>query len=223
MKKKETKAQLLLISVGLFLVLATYFYYPTIQQQKNSSQQIKDRTLQVDRDSDQSSNNEDSDQSSNNEDSNQSSNNENIDQNSSFKNVEYKGLYDFDKTFIVKSEDAFILNDDPDIIYMNKMFVTLYLSDNRIVNIKSDKGKYNKVTYDIFFEKNVIATDESTKIFSENLDLLATANTVEIYNNVRLDDAAGLVTADKINYDFETKLFKVSMYDDKSVNMKVIR
>ena len=38
----------------------------------------------------------------------------------------------------------------------------------------SDKGKYNKVTYDCFFEKNVKATEGETEIFAENLDLLAT-------------------------------------------------
>ena len=138
-----------------------------------------------------------------------------------FENVEYKGLYDLNKPFIIGSEKAYILNEEPDIVYMNTMHVILYLSDGRIVNIISNKGRYNKKTYDCFFEDEVKATDGETNIFADNLDLLATKNSVNIYNNVRLNDPTASLQADKIDYDFETKLFKVSMFDDNAVSMKV--
>ena len=140
-----------------------------------------------------------------------------------FENVEYKGLYDLDKPFKVKSKKAYILNEEPDIVYMNSMHVILYLSDERIVNITSDQGRYNKVTYDCFFEKNVKATDESTIILADNLDLLANKNYIEVYNNVTLDHTAGYLEADKINYNLETKHFKVSMFDEESIRMKIIQ
>ena len=140
-----------------------------------------------------------------------------------FDSLEYKGLYDFDKPIKVKSKKAYILNEEPDIVHMNSMHVILYLSDGRIVNITSDKGRYNKITYDCFFEKNVKATDESTIILAENLDLLANKNYIEVYNNVTLDHTAGYLEADKINYNLETKHFKVSMFDEKSVRMKIIQ
>ena len=140
-----------------------------------------------------------------------------------FTNIEYKGLYDLDKPFKIKSEKAYILDEKPDVVYMNKMHIILYLSDGRVVNIISDKGRYNKVTHDCFFEQNVEATDGSTKIFAENLDLLATKSSAEIYNKVNLNYTQGYLQADKIYYDFETKHFKVSMFDDKSIKMKVIQ
>ena len=87
----------------------------------------------------------------------------------------------------------------------------LDVKDGRVVKITSDEGKYNKITYDCLFEKNVKATDGETQIYAENLDLLATKNIVEIYNNVFLDYTTGSLTADKIDYDFETKFFKVSI------------
>jgi hypothetical protein len=146
-----------------------------------------------------------------------------LDKTTTFESLEYKGLYNFDNPFKVRSKKAYILNEEPDIVYMDVMHVILYLSDGRIVNITSDKGRYNKRTYDCFFEQNVKATDESTIIFAENLDLLATENSVEIYNNVFLDYATGNLQADKIDYNFETKYFKVSMFDDKSIRMKVIQ
>ena len=96
------------------------------------------------------------------------------------------------------------------------------MNDGRIVNITSDKGKYNKTTYDCFFVNNVRAIDGETEILSENLDLVATENSVEIYNNVILNYATGSLRADKIDYNFETKYFKVSMFDDKAVKIKVI-
>ena len=101
--------------------------------------------------------------------------------------------------------------------------VNMYLNDGQIVSIISDLGRYNKESHDCWFEKNVVVNDGKTKIFSENLDLLATENFVKIYNNVKLNHSTGSLRADKIDYDFETKYFKVSMFDDSVVKMKVIQ
>ena len=190
--------QLSLVSLGLFLILTTYFLYPKIVEDKFFKEDsVKDSVIESDID-------------------------ENKERNT-FENVEYKGTYDIDKPFKVKSGTAYILNEEPDIVYMENMHVILYLNDERIINIESDKGRYNKVTYDCFFEQNVKATDGSIKIYAENLDLLATENFAEIYNNVNLDYATGYLLADRIDYNFETKNFKVSMFDDKAIKMQVIR
>jgi len=192
--KKQKKIQLTLISIGAFLILLTYFYYPIISEKKIIDKSVK-KDLNI----------------------------TNPEQSTTFENVEYKGLYDFDKPFVVQSEKAYILNEDPDVVYMDKMHVILHLKDGRVVNITSDKGRYNKVTYDCFFEQNVKAEDGDTKIFAENLDLLATENLVEIYNKVNLDNSEGFLFADKIDYDFETKYFKISMFEDKKVKVKLIK
>ena len=73
-----------------------------------------------------------------------------------FENLRYEGLFNLDKTFIVKSKKAYIDTKEPDIVHMTDMHVILYLKDGRIVNITSDSGKYNKINYDIFFNKNVL-------------------------------------------------------------------
>ena len=196
MKKKQRRMQITLVSIGLLLFVLTYLYYPNISKDKLFKKQSigKDFTEATTEG-----------------------------QITIFENVEYKGLYDFDKPFVVQSDKAYILNEKPNIIFMDNMHVVLYLKDGRIINIVSDKGRYNKVTYDCFFEQNVKATDGSTIIFAENLDLLATKNFVEIYNNVNLNYPTGYLQADKIDYNFETKYFKVSMFDDKVIKMKVIQ
>ena len=195
MKKKQQNIQIILVSIGLLLILITYFYYPYMNKAKlienQSATKDLERTLEG--------------------------------QSTSFKNVQYKGLYDVDKPFTIMSEKAHILDEEPDFVYMTNVHTILYLPDGRIVNIKADKGKYNKVTSDCFFEQNVKATAGETKIFAENLDLLATASSVKIYKDVILNYPTGSLVADKIDYDFETKYFKVSMFGDKTVKIKVTK
>ena len=196
MKQKQKKAQIILTSIGLILLLITYFYYPYMKKVKFTDNQV----VQKD-----------------------GSNTTDIDQGTSFENVKYEGLYQINNTFSVMSEKAHILNKEPNIVYMTNMHVILYLDNGRIVNILSNKGRYNKVTYDCFFEDDVRATDEETKIFSDNLDLLATEDSVKIYNNVIVNYPEASLRADKIDYDFVTKYFKVSMFDDKAVKIKVLK
>ena len=195
MKKKQQNIQIILISIGLLLILITYFYYPYMNKakliEKQSANKGSEKTLKK--------------------------------QSTSFENVQYKGLYDVDKPFTIMSEEAYILDEEPEFVYMTNVHTILYLADGRIVNIKADKGKYNKVTYDCFFEQNVKATDGETKIFAENLDLLATSSSVKIYKDVIVNYPTGSLVADKIDYDFETKYFKVSMFDDKTVEIKVTK
>ena len=196
MKKRQKRTQLVLLSIGILLFAITYLYYPSL----NKNERFKSETTKQNFDDKLNKN-----------------------QSTSFEKMEYKGLYDLDKPFNVKSEEAFILNEDPNIVYMKNMQVTLYLGNNRVVEINSRKGRYNKVNYNCYFEKEVIASEGDTVITADNLDLLATNNFVEIYNNVTLDHITDSLRADKIDYNFETKKFKVSMFDDEFVKMKVTR
>tara|TARA_B100001996_G_scaffold369137_1_gene342281 strand:- start:388 stop:969 length:582 start_codon:yes stop_codon:yes gene_type:complete len=191
MKKKQQGIQLALVSIGILLIIGTYFYFPSIK---------KDKVLK--------------DQSANKE-------TQKIDESTYFEKLEYKGLYDFDKPFNVKSNEAYILNSDPDIVYMKNMHVTLYLSKNRIVEITSLKGRYNKENYNCFFEQEVFATDGGTTITAENIDLIASKSIMKVYNDVNLSNATSSLQADKMDYNFETKYFKVSMFGDKEIKMKV--
>ena len=196
MKKKQKRIQIILLSIGFLLILITYFYYPYMQKTK-FEKNLNVETLSPDQ----------SDE----------------DLNVLFENVEYKGIYDLDKTFSVNSEKANIKNEEPDIVYMTDVHVILYLDGGRIVNITSKKGIYNKVTYDCYLENNVEAVEGETKIYADNLDMLVTRNTIKIYNNVIINHPTGSLYADKADYDFETKNFKVSMFNDESVKVKVFK
>jgi len=196
MRKTQKKIQIFLFIAGILLILITYFYQP----HKNKS--LVEKTIQ-----------------------------ENVppvsdsltEKSTSFENIEYQGFYDLDKTFVVKSEKGYIEENEPDIVYMTNMHVILYLNDGRVVNILSDKGTYNKSNYNCFFEQNVRVSDGETKIFSENLELLGDKSIVKIYKNVLINYPTGsFLQADNVDYNFETKYFKVSMFDDKRIKMKVL-
>ena len=199
MKVKQKTIQIILISFGILLILATYFIYPKIIRDKKLAEinkEIKptENTIEID---------------------GQEAN--------LFENVEYQGIYDLNNSFIIKSKKAHILNSDPDLVYMENLYAVIHMNDGRIITITSDTGKYNKVNYDCFFEKNVKAKDSKTVILSDNLDLLSTEDYATVYNNVILTNNNGSLKADKINYNFDTELYEISMFDDSSVKIKIIK
>ena len=81
MKRKQQKAQLVLISIGLLLILLTYLYYPYMNKNKLQDDQF------VQKDSEKTLN----------------------DAQSTFENVEYEGITSTMQKFSVKSESALSL------------------------------------------------------------------------------------------------------------------
>lgn len=188
MKTNIKTLQISIISFAFLLIIVTYFYIPKIEERK-----LKEKALQKNEII---------------EDSNESI--ENI-----FEKVTYEGIYQIENPFVIKAETAKILSEEPSIVYMNSMDVTIKLKSGEIVVITSDSGRYDKINYDIFFEGNVKAIHKDTELFSDNLDLLADQQAT-IYNNVVLSDKnTGFLKADLIKYDFESKKYKISMYENK--------
>jgi len=188
MKTNIKTLQISIISFAFLLIIVTYFYIPKIEERK-----LKEKALQKNEII---------------EDSNESI--ENI-----FEKVTYEGIYQIENPFVIKAETAKILSEEPSIVYMNSMDVTIKLKSGEIVVITSDSGRYDKINYDIFFEGNVKAIHKDTELFSDNLDLLADQHAT-IYNNVVLEDKnTGYLKADLIKYDFDSKKYKISMYGDK--------
>ena len=90
---------------------------------------------------------------------------------------------------------AHILKSDPDLINMTFMKTIIEMNDGRIIIITSDRGKYNKSTYDSYFEGNVKLTDGKTIVLSENLDLLTSEDYAYIYNDVSITNENGFLLA----------------------------
>ena len=201
MTKEKKIIQFTLLSIGLLLILATYILYPSIKEKRAS---FDEKEL------------------SENEIFEEGSKTIKDEETNTFTNVEYKGFYNLTNPFSIKSDKARILKEEPDIIYMTNMKAIILMKDGKTVIITSDKGRYNKLTYDSFFEENVKATDNETIILSENLDLIASKDIAIIYNDVTItNDEKGSLKADKIDYNFITEFYKVSMFKNKNVKIKI--
>ena len=184
--------QLSLITIGTFLILSTYFFYPTIKENKFLKEDaVKDETVKID------------DGVSN-----------------IFENVTYEGD-NAGNPFTVYADRAEI-KENANIIHMKKMIIKIFLRDSKWV-IECAIGIYNKSNYNIFCSQDVKATDGKIIIYSQNLDLL-NEESVTIYNNVLIiDENKSSLYADRVNYDFENKLYQINMFNkDESVKVKLI-
>ncbi len=194
MKPNRKTIQFILLSLGVLLIFCTYVFYPEFNKTIDYENLVENKKKTT------------------------------IDSKKSntFKNVEYKGLYNADTPFTVKSEVAHILKSDPDLINMTYMKAVIEMNDGRKIIITSDRGKYNKLTYDSYFEDNVKLTDGKTIVLSKNLDLLASEDHAYIYNNVSITNENGFLLADKIDYNFETEKYNISMFNNGKVEAKII-
>jgi hypothetical protein len=194
MSSNKKKVQIALLLFGFILIFFTYFFYPKITQKKSLqvNTEIK-KPLKIEEE-----------------------------QSNVFESVSYEGFYNVINPFTLKSENAYILDEDSNIVYMKKMHVTIYMNNGSVVNIVSDKGTYNKTTYDCYFVNNVKASDGETLVYADNLDLLASNDSASVYNNVVINSNKSSLRADQINYNFEEKNYHISMYDDKQIEIKII-
>ena len=186
--------QIFLVSIGFLIIIGTYLLYPKIEKNRLKGSVVENEQPLV-------------------------KDKQNI--GSKFEELEFRGFYNFDNPFVIVSEEAIISPENSDIVYMTNMKITIKMNDGRNITITGDKGKYNKVTYDCYLENNVLASDGETEIFSDNLNLLSSNDSASIYNNVVVNSKNGQLRADKVDYNFESKYYKVSMFKDERVKIKI--
>jgi len=197
MKTNRKLIQTFLVSLGFLIIFVTYLLYPKIEKNRLKGSVVEnEQPLIKDKD------------------------NEN--QGSKFEELEFRGFYNFDNPFLIASEEAIISPENSNIVYMTNIKITIEMNDGRTVIIVGDNGKYNKATYDCYLENNVIASDGETEILSDNLNLLSSKDSASIYNNVVVNNKNGQLKADKVDYNFESKYYKISMFRDKRVKIKLI-
>ena len=197
MTKNRKIVQFSLVLIGIILIFATYFIYPELKKNKEITKKIE-KEKKVEKEFKEEVSN-------------------------AFQNVSYNALYNFENPFTVSSENAVIYKKDSNVVFMDYMKVTVSMKDGRTITITSDKGKYNKITYDCYFENNVKATDGKTVINADNLDFLANEDFATIYNNVVLLNDRISLKADKVHYDFQKKYYKISMFNEENVKVKLIQ
>jgi lipopolysaccharide export system protein LptA len=235
MTRNNKILQFFLLSLGFILIVSTYFLYPMVKNNTFKEYLADEKKSVLDSEIVETESNDlakaDADnliETESNDLAKADADNlietgNNLKKTNTFDSIEYKGIYNLDKEFIIKSKKAYIYETKPEIVHMKNMKATIRMSDGRIVTITSDLGTYNKVTYDSYFEQNVKATDGETVIESNNLDLISTKDFASAYNDVVLTDNESLLLADKVDYDFSTKNYHISMFNNKKIKMKLIK
>ena len=186
--------QFFLIFIGLFLIIATYFY-PKIIENKYLKENILQKEMTENK----------------------------LDANvkNQFENVTYKGE-NAGNPFTIDAVKAEI-REDKNIVHMKNMLITISLTDKEWI-IDCEVGKYNKSNYNIFCSQNVKATDGGTIVYSQNLDLLVDESARLYNDVIIFDEEESNLYADSVYYNFKNKVYTVNMFsDNESVKIKLIK
>jgi len=138
-----------------------------------------------------------------------------------FLDVQYGGFDKNGNRFVIDSKYANFEIDRPNVIRMEQVLCTFYFKDGTNLTIVSDYGIYNNVTDDMEFAENVKMNYLENILFSEKANFFNVENELLIEGNVKTKSPEGELQADKLDFNLDSKKLKVSMYNDKKVNIKV--
>ena len=195
-KKKLRIIQFFLLIFGISIIYLTYYYNKESSEDKIISKSIKEKVIKESNDS----------------------NNENED---IFFNIEYSGLDLNGNRYLLKSEEAYLDKEKPEIVYMKDVHAIFYFKDNTTLYIWSDEGVYNNKTLDMKFNDNVRAEYLESKLFAQKADYSNTKNYLSIYKNVRINDIRGNLIADKLLFDITKQKLDITSFNDGKINANV--
>ena len=131
-------------------------------------------------------------------------------------NVEYVGSNNKGTFFELNAAIAEIKYDNPNISYLQDVFVVIKLSNLRTIHIRSDKAVFNKISNDCEFFGNVEITEQDNIITSDNLDLYMSKNLITVYNHVQYNGIKGFLIADKMDIDMLKNEANIFMFNKKN-------
>ena len=193
-KLNKTKfIQISLLLLAFLLIFFTYFFNLKKKQPSTNLDQIK--TIETDKQKEEVVN--------------------------TFFDVQYGGLDNNGNRFVINSKYANFEIDRPNVIRMEQVLCTFSFKDGTNLTIVSDYGIYNNVTNDMEFTENVKMNYLENILFSEKANFFNAKNELLIEGNVKTKSPEGELQADKLNFNLDNKKLKISMYNDKKVNIKV--
>ena len=138
-----------------------------------------------------------------------------------FFNIEYTGLDLNGNRYLLKSEEAYVKELNPEIVYMKVVNAKFYFKDNTTLFVWADNATYNNKTLDMKFEDNVRANYLNSKLFAEKADYSNSENYISIYGDVKINDQKGNLVADKLLFDITSQKLDITSFNDGKVNAKV--
>ena len=138
-----------------------------------------------------------------------------------FFNIEYKGLDLNGNRYVLKSEEAYLDDENPKIVFMNIVKAIFYFKDDSTLYVWADKGVYNNQTFDMEFEDNVKAKYQESTLFSGKAEYSNSKSYLSIYDNVRINDKRGNLIADKLYFDITKEKLNITSVNNGKVNANI--
>ena len=138
-----------------------------------------------------------------------------------FYNIEYSGLDLSGNRYVLKSNEAFTSESNADIINMKSVEATFYFKDDTILNIVSEKGKYNNKTLDMTFSKNVKADYMQSKLYANKAEFSNSQSFLTITENVIVEDIRGSMLADRLLFDIKKQTLQIAAFNNDKINANI--
>ena len=104
---------------------------------------------------------------------------------------------------------------------MKVVTANFYFKDGKVLNVKSNKAKYNNITLDIIFLGNVKGFYEGSELFSQKAEYSNSKNFLIISDKVKIIDIQGTMIADKLLFDIKKQTLNVSSFNDNKINANI--
>ena len=138
-----------------------------------------------------------------------------------FFDIEYSGFDLQGNRYLLRSKEAYVDDTRVEIIHMKNVDAKFYFKDNTTLFIIADSGIYNNKTLDMKFEKNVEANYLDSELFAEKAEYSNSKSFLSIYQNVRINDIAGNLIADKLLFDITSQKLDITSFNNGRINANI--
>ena len=196
-KKKLIITQLSLVTLGLLIIIFTYF---------NNSEKVDDQIISAEK------------QEKIKERLLKNNEGEQLD---AFYNIQYSGLDLEGNRYILKSLEAYNNQIDQSKIDMISVEASFFFKDDTVLKVSSEKGMYNNKNQDMIFNGNVKAFYEGSELFADKAEYSNSKSYLIISENVKVNDIRGSMYADELLFDIKKRKLNIVSFDKKKVNANI--
>lgn len=194
MKSKNILIQLILALTILLVIFFFYFYLPS-EKNKSRSEKI------------------------NISDQNQitQSKNKNV-----FENVEYISTDSSGRKTTTKATLSYFYQEKPEIIFLENPYSFTLMKDKSLLEIRSKRGEFNKITRDATYRENVIITNKNYIIDCLEAIYVVKKNLIKLNGEVVIQDPPNKIYSDRAILDTITNNAEAFMNspDDRVLTQK---
>ena len=141
---------------------------------------------------------------------------ENFSNSNIIKDIKYVAKDLKNNEYIIEAREGEIDLNNSSVIFLKDVTAIIKMTkNNEKITIVSDFGKYNTVSFDTIFSKNIIINYLDNKITSDYLDFSMQKNLLIISKNVVYTNPDNILRADVVELDTITRDTKIFMYNSK--------